>query len=170
MQLQHAKVQQKAKSLRLMAFDVDGVMTDGGIILGPAGTEYKRFHVRDGHGLVSLAGAGVNLAIITGRRSDVVSQRMRELNISHVFQGVKDKLTCLKDLAQSLELDFEQVGYMGDDLPDLDAVRHAGLGVAVADACAELKRAADAITSNNGGDGAVRELCEFIIAAKAGKA
>lgn len=152
----------RAAAIRLAAFDVDGVLTDGRIILGPGGDEYKAFHVRDGQGLVSLREAGIELAIITGRRSPVVERRMAELGIVHVHQGVGDKRACLAGLLADLGLEAAASCYVGDDLPDLEAVKLAGLGVAVADACAELKAAAAWVTGAPGGRGAVREVCDLI--------
>ncbi|MCB1748360.1 MAG: HAD hydrolase family protein [Gammaproteobacteria bacterium] len=157
----------RAAHTRLAAFDVDGVLTDGRIILGPAGDEYKAFDVRDGAGLVALRQRGVTLAIITGRRSAVVERRMRELGIERVFQGVDDKRACLAALLDELGLAAAAACYVGDDLPDIGALELAGLGVAVADACAEARAAADWVTLARGGRGAVREICDVIRTARA---
>ncbi|MGE0486716.1 MAG: KdsC family phosphatase [Gammaproteobacteria bacterium] len=155
----------RAARTRLAVFDVDGVLTDGRIILGPAGDEYKAFDVRDGAGLVALRETGVILAIITGRRSAVVERRMRELGIERVFQGVRDKRACLGALLDTLGFEPGVACYVGDDLPDIGALELAGLGIAVADACAEARAAADWVTGARGGRGAVREICDVIRAA-----
>lgn len=152
-----------ANLVRLAAFDVDGVLTDGRIILGPQGDEYKAFHVRDGHGLVRLREAGVILAVITGRQSAVVDRRMRELGILHVYQGVRDKRTKLLELLELLSIPPAHTCYVGDDLPDLGAMQIAGFPVAVADACPEVIAAATWVTSAAGGRGAVREVCDAIL-------
>jgi 3-deoxy-D-manno-octulosonate 8-phosphate phosphatase (KDO 8-P phosphatase) len=158
--------EQPATQVRLAAFDVDGVLTDGRIILGPHGDEYKAFHVRDGHGLVRLRESGVALAVITGRQSAVVDCRMRELGITHVYQGVRDKRAQLLELLDVLAILPTHTCYVGDDLPDLGAMRIAGLPVAVADACPEVIAAAAWVTTAAGGHGAVREVCDAILRAR----
>lgn len=158
----------RAAAVRLAAFDVDGVLTDGRIVLGPQGEEYKAFDVRDGHGLVELRRAGIEVAIITGRSSTVVSARMAELGIPHVAQGVADKRAELERLQRALGVDAAGTCYVGDDLPDLGAMSVAGLSVAVADAAPAVRAAAAAVTRARGGRGAVRELCDFILAARGG--
>ena len=162
------RVVECAAGLRLAAFDVDGVMTDGRIVLGPAGEEYKAFHVRDGHGLKALAGAGVTVAVITGRHSPVVAARMRELGIVHLHQGVADKGACLRALLATCGVDAAAALYMGDDIPDLPALQAVGLPCAVADAVPEVLAAATWVSAARGGCGAVREICEFVLAAKRG--
>jgi len=161
---------QRATLVRLAAFDVDGVLTDGRIILGPHGDEYKAFHVRDGHGLVRLREAGVALAVITGRQSTVVDRRMRELGITHVYQGVRDKRAQLLELLELLTILPAHTCYVGDDLPDLGPMHIAGYPVAVADACPEVIAAATWVTSAAGGRGAVREVCDAILRAGATEA
>jgi len=160
----------RARGIRLAAFDVDGVLTDGRLVLGPAGEEYKVFHVRDGHGLKELQGAGIVLAIITGRSSPVVAARMHELGILHVHQGVADKGTCLAQLLTATAIPARAALYMGDDLPDLPAFDLAGLAVAVADAVPAVRARAHWVTRAAGGRGAVREVADALLAARAGPA
>ncbi|MEQ8661475.1 MAG: HAD hydrolase family protein [Gammaproteobacteria bacterium] len=162
-----ATVWARAAAIELAVFDVDGVLTDGRIILGPGGEEYKAFDVRDGLGMVRLRNAGVVLAIITGRSSAVVTARMRELGIGLVHQGVADKGACLATLQETLAIPVTGTCYLGDDLPDLAPMAQAGLAVAVGDACPEVRARADWTTRATGGRGAARELCELILAARA---
>ncbi|MEQ8231261.1 MAG: HAD-IIIA family hydrolase [Gammaproteobacteria bacterium] len=159
-------VRVRAAAVELAVFDVDGVLTDGRIILGPNGEEYKAFDVRDGLGMVRLREAGVTLAVITGRSSAVVAARMRELGVTHVHQGVSDKRACLAALQAKLGCEPARTCYLGDDLPDLAPMALAGLAVAVADACAAVRARADWITAAAGGRGAARELSELILAAR----
>lgn len=156
----------RAARVRLVAFDVDGVMTNGQLILGPAGEELKVFHVRDGHGLVMLRESGLQVAVITGRRSPVVAERMAELGIEHVYQGQRDKLAALADLLARLGVGEAETCYMGDDLPDLPVLRRVGLPATVADGHPQCLAAAVWRATLAGGTGAVRELCEFILAAQ----
>ena len=149
--------------IELIVADVDGVLTDGGILFDNDGVEIKRFHIRDGQGIKLWQKAGGKFALVTGRNSHIVSQRASELDISIVRQGTEQKLAATREIAAEFGLSSEQVCYIGDDLPDLPAVRFAGFGVAVADACAELKQAADHVTDLAGGHGAVRELIELIL-------
>lgn len=155
-----------AATVRLVAFDVDGVMTNGQLILGPSGEELKVFHVRDGHGLVMLRESGLDVAVITGRKSPVVAERMAELGIQHVYQGQRDKLVALAELCERLGVTPEETCYMGDDLPDLPVLRRVGLPTTVADGHPLCQAAALWRASAPGGFGAVRELCEFILAAQ----
>ena len=154
-----------AAGIRLAAFDVDGVLTNGQLFLGPQGEEYKVFDVRDGQGLVMLRESGMALAIITGRRSAVVAARMAELGIEFVYQGQRDKLAALAELEARLGIASAQVCYTGDDLPDVPVLRRVGLPVTVADAhpaCIEVARYR---TRAPGGRGAVREICELLMTA-----
>ena len=155
----------RAAGIELAVFDVDGVLTDGRIILGAHGDELKSFHVRDGHGLVRLREAGIERAVITGRRSPVVERRMRELGIAHVFQGIRDKQACLSALLDRLGIAASATCYVGDDLPDLPAMRFVGLPIAVADACEDARAAALWVTQASGGRGAVRE-CDLLLRAR----
>lgn len=159
-------IRARAANIALAVFDVDGVLTDGRIILGPDGTEYKAFDVRDGLGMVRLREAGVALAVITGRRSAVVEARMRELGVDHVHQGVADKRACLAALQAALDVPPAATCYLGDDLPDLAPMSLCGLAVAVADACPEVRARADWTTRAQGGRGAARELCEVLLTAR----
>jgi 3-deoxy-D-manno-octulosonate 8-phosphate phosphatase (KDO 8-P phosphatase) len=155
-----------ARRLKLMAFDVDGVLTDGRLYYGADGEELKVFHTLDGHGLKMLAAAGVTLALITGRRSAMVLKRASELGIGHVFQGREDKAEALAALAAELGLDASACGYAGDDLPDVGALEWAALAFSVPNAHDSARDAADLITRRGGGEGAVREICDFILAAR----
>ncbi len=157
---------EKAANIKLVVFDVDGVLTDGKLILGESGNEYKSFHVRDGHGLVMLLETGCKIAVITARSSNIVAERMQSLGIKYVFQGEKDKGSRLLKLIEELGLEREQVAYVGDDVIDLPAMIHVGLPIAVADAHIEVKNNAAWITDNLGGQGAAREVCELIMRAQ----
>lgn len=159
-------IMEKAAKIKLAVFDVDGVLTDGKLILGESGNEYKSFHVRDGHGLVMLMEAGCKVAVITARSSNIVAERMECLGIEYVFQNEKDKGVRLLKLIKELDLEQEQVAYTGDDVIDLPAMIHVGLPIAVADARVEVKNYAVWITENSGGLGAVREVCELIMRAQ----
>jgi 3-deoxy-D-manno-octulosonate 8-phosphate phosphatase (KDO 8-P phosphatase) len=152
--------------VRLLILDVDGVLTDGGIILDNEGNELKKFHVRDGHGIQMLQAAGVEVAIITGRGSRVVELRAQELGIRELYQRCKDKGAAYEHLLGKLGLRQEEVAYMGDDVVDIPLLRKVGLPIAVADAHQEARRHALLITSQPGGRGAVREATDFIIKAK----
>ena len=152
-----------AASIKLLILDVDGVMTDGRIIMNDNGEETKCFHVRDGHGLKLLLRAGIDVTIISGRKSKTVKYRAKELGIQETYQGVKEKESLCRELIQRKRLNKEQVCCMGDDLPDLPMFSQAGISIAVADACPEVRAAASFVTKNRGGDGAVREVCELIL-------
>jgi len=155
-----------AATVKLAIFDVDGVLTDGSLILGPNDQEFKKFHVRDGLGLVMLRDSGTVLAVITGRESQVVSERMAQLGIEYVFQGQNNKQLALESLLSELNIDPAVVCYVGDDLSDLPVMLRVGLPIAVADAHSKLIEHAVWRTSANGGAGAVREVCELILAAQ----
>jgi 3-deoxy-D-manno-octulosonate 8-phosphate phosphatase (KDO 8-P phosphatase) len=155
-----------AAKVRLVIFDVDGVLTDGTLMLGPDGQEFKNFHVRDGHGMVMLRDSGVELAIITGRESQVVAERMAELGIEHVFQGQSDKVRPFEMLLERLGIEAEAVCYVGDDMPDIPLMKRVGLAIAVADAHWKLHDHAACATVANGGAGAAREVCELILTAQ----
>lgn len=153
----------KAKDIKLVIFDVDGVLTDGSIIIGDDGQEYKAFHSRDGHGMRLLQYTGVEIAIITGRTSKVVEHRMNNLGITHVFQGQQVKLPAFEKLIGSLNLEPQQCAYVGDDWVDLAIMRRVGLAIAVQDAAPLIKKHAHWITPSGGGKGAAREVCELIM-------
>lgn len=155
--------QARAAAIRLMAFDVDGTLTDGGLYIGPQGESHKRFSVHDGLGLVLLREQGIVPAIITGRRSAIVEQRARELGIDAVLQGVADKAQALHELARRHGLQPSQCGFMGDDWPDLPAMQAAGLAATVPSAPPELRRMAHWVSTAAAGHGAARELAEWLL-------
>lgn len=159
-------VKQKASTIRLLAMDVDGVLTDGKIIYDSQGVESKEFFVQDGVGLNALKKFDIRLAIITGRQSPMVERRAKELGIDYVIQGRDDKATALKTLAESLNLPLDNCAYIGDDLPDVEAIKQAGLGLSVANGCELAKHSADYVTQKTGGNGAAREVCELILIAQ----
>lgn len=156
----------RAAVIQLLALDVDGVLTDGLIYYGNSGEELKAFNIKDGLGIKLLQAAGVKVAIITGRQSEIVARRARELGITDVIQGRDDKHQALLELCQRYDLPLDECAYMGDDLQDLRAIIAAGLGMTVADASAAVLDAADWCSRHGGGGGAVREACEFILTAK----
>jgi 3-deoxy-D-manno-octulosonate 8-phosphate phosphatase (KDO 8-P phosphatase) len=157
---------QRAAKIRLAVFDVDGVLTDGKLTFDARGLEYKSFHVHDGLGLKLLQQAGIAVAVISARNSDIVALRMRELGIKHVYQGSDNKLRVLRDLLQTLNVDKMQTAYTGDDLPDVPPMRLAGLAIAVQNAAAAVKQYAHWITEKPGGSGAAREVCDYILSAQ----
>lgn len=157
---------QRCQGLELLLTDVDGVLTDGGVVFDNQGIEIKRFHIRDGLGMRLWQRAGYRIGFITGRSSHIVQLRAAELGVDLVRQGADAKLPIVREVIASLGLAPEQVAYIGDDLPDLPVVRYVGLGVAVADACAELREAAHLVTQLPGGAGAVRETIETILKAQ----
>lgn len=161
-----AGVNARAARIELAVFDMDGVFTDGRLYYGARGEQLKVFHVRDGHGIKLLLHRGIRVAVISGRRSPAVTQRMRELGIRHVFQGRDDKLPVLQALLRKLKLDWQQVACVGDDVVDLPLLESAGLAIAVADAQPELRAHAHYVTGARGGEGAVREVCDLLLAAR----
>ncbi|MCL2344286.1 MAG: HAD hydrolase family protein [Desulfobulbus sp.] len=159
-------VNSRAARIRLVAFDIDGVMTDGGLHYTDDGGELKTFNVQDGLGLKLMQRAGFALAIVTGRDSGVVAARAADLGIAHVFQGVADKAATVAALLDRLGLAWEACAFMGDDLIDLPAMTRCGLAIAPANARPIVKAGAHLVTATGGGGGAVREACEFILAAQ----
>lgn len=159
-------LREKAAQAKLAVFDIDGVFTDGRLWLGSDGVEYKAFSVRDGVGVKALLAAGVEIAIISGRASPAVELRMRELGVSRVVQGCDDKATALRRILAETGIRAEDAAYLGDDTPDLPAMRLVGLPAAVADAHPEALAAAAWISTLPGGRGAVREFCEFLLEAR----
>jgi 3-deoxy-D-manno-octulosonate 8-phosphate phosphatase (KDO 8-P phosphatase) len=155
----------KAAKIKLVIFDVDGVLTDGGLILGESGNEYKIFHVRDGQGLVMLRDSGCQIAVITARESKIVAERMVALGIEYVYQGQNEKGWALDDLLEKLGILDEEVAYVGDDLIDLPVMTRVGFSIAVADAHPMVIEMADWKTNKPGGRGAAREVCELIMQA-----
>lgn len=156
----------KARGIKLMAFDVDGVLTDGSLFYTDEGVEIKAFNTLDGHGLKMLQHAGIVVAIITGRRARCVELRAQNLGIRHLFQAVEDKRSTLAALLDELGLDFAQAGYMGDDTVDLPIMTACGFSATPADGHALVQRHALLTTSRGGGRGAAREACEFILDAQ----
>lgn len=156
-------VQGDLSKIRLLVMDVDGVLSDGGIILHSDGTESKRFHVIDGHRITMWHRAGFQSAILSGRESEPTTLRARQLGITYVLQGKKEKLPAFESLLKETSLEPEQTACIGDCLMDIPLVRRAGFGVAVANACEELKEVADYITQREGGNGAVGEVVEHLL-------
>lgn len=161
-----AGVVKAAKGIKLVLFDVDGVLTDGRLIFDHRGEEYKAFYSRDGHGIKMLQHTGVEVGIITGRNSPVVARRAAELGITHVFQGCREKWTTCRTLLAQLGLAPQAVAFVGDDVVDLPILLQAGLAVAVQDAHHLVKAQAHWVTPSNGGRGAAREVCELIMHAQ----
>jgi 3-deoxy-D-manno-octulosonate 8-phosphate phosphatase (KDO 8-P phosphatase) len=156
-----------AHAISLLVLDVDGVLTDGRLYFGARGEALKVFHVHDGLGIVQLQRAGVRVAVISGRRSPSVAARCRELGVRHVQQGVADKLAALTRLCARLRLRPSACACVGDDLPDVAVMRAVALSFAVADAHPQVRRAADLVTRRRGGHGAVREVCDHLLARRA---
>ena len=157
---------QRARAIKLAIFDVDGVLTDGRLYFLPDGSEFKTFNTLDGHGIKMLIASGVQTAIISGRKTPVVERRAQNLGIQHLFQGREDKLVVLDGQLAELGLSYEQVAYLGDDLPDLPVIRRVGLGMAVASADGFVRQHAHGVTQARGGEGAAREFCELILRAQ----
>ena len=154
----------RCQAIELLVMDVDGVLTDGRIVYGDRGEEIKAFHVRDGSAIKLWLKQGKRAALLTGRKSPIVERRAAELAISAVIQGADDKLPAFEALLRKEGLTAAQTAYLGDDLPDVPLLRRAGLAATVADACAEARAAAHVVTRAAGGQGAVRELVELLLA------
>lgn len=154
----------KIKPIRLVAFDVDGVLTDGGLYLSDSGDEFKRFNSLDGHGLKMLRASGVELAIITGRKSRCVELRAKNLGISRLYQGVDDKWDAMQSLLADIRLAPNAAAFMGDDVIDLPVMRRVGLALSVPAAPQLVREHAHYVSQREGGHGAVREVCELIMA------
>jgi len=157
---------ERARGVRLMAFDVDGVLTDGTIFVSAGGEEMKAFNILDGHGLKMLREAGVQLAVISGRTSAAVERRARELGIDHVLQGEQDKLPAFESLCARAGVAPGACGFMGDDLPDLPVLLRCGFAASVPGAPQAVRRRVHYVTRAPGGHGAVREVCEVVLAAQ----
>jgi len=157
----------RLRKIRMLIMDVDGVLTDAGMYYAESGEELKKFNTRDGHGITLLQAAGFKTAIVTRERTAIVTRRAQKLNIGEVHQGAVDKLPVVKDLLARHGLQSEEACFIGDDVGDLDAMRYVGLPVAVADAVPSIKRVAAYVTRARGGDGAVRELCDLLLACSA---
>jgi 3-deoxy-D-manno-octulosonate 8-phosphate phosphatase (KDO 8-P phosphatase) len=152
-----------ASEIKLLICDVDGVLSDGRIYMGNEGEELKTFHTHDGFGIKALMHVGIQVAVITGRNSQIVQRRMQALGVQHIYQGQGDKLPAFQDLLNKLGLTASQTAYIGDDVIDLPVMQQALLGVAVANAHPSVLQQADWITRTCGGEGAVREVCDLIL-------
>lgn len=157
---------EKAKQIKLLILDVDGVLTDAKLFFDNQGNEYKAFHARDGHGIKLLRQTGVEVAVISGRKSDSVALRMKMLGIEHVYQGQENKQAAFLELIEKLDIEPIQAAHVGDDLLDLPIMIRVGLAIAVNDAHVAVKQRADWCTELSGGQGAVREVCDLIMQAQ----
>jgi len=156
-------VQKKAAKIKLILFDVDGVLTDGGIIIDDRGVEAKRFDVRDGQGITSLIHFGIKIGFITGRYSNIVRRRAKELGVTMVYQNVKDKVQIYDRIKRKTGLKDEQIAYVGDDILDLPVLRKVGFAITIRDGWPGLKSTVDYMTKSRGGRGAVREVSELVL-------
>ena len=156
----------RASRVRLLILDIDGVLTDGSLYFDAKGETLKVFNVQDGHGIKMAQRGGIEVALVSGRRSDAAFHRARELSINRFYEGVRDKVAILEELLAALNLTAPEVAAVGDDLVDLPLFHRVGLGVAVADAVPEAKAAAHWVTARPGGKGAVREVCDLILKAR----
>lgn len=163
-------IQTLAARVQLAVFDVDGVFTDGRLYYSAAGEALKTFHARDGHGIKLLLQNGVEVAVISGRESGAVTRRMHDMQVRHLFQGVHDKRRVFDKLLTELSLVPQQTACVGDDLPDLPLMQAAGFAIAVADAQPEIRAHAHYVTAARGGEGAAREVCDLLLAARNGDA
>lgn len=161
-----SELKTRFKNIKLLVLDVDGVMTNGGLTIGDDGQEYKTFHAHDGLGMKLLKASGVELAIITGRTSNVVKKRAESTGVAHFYQGAEDKLAAFNDLVQKSGLQASQCAFMGDDVVDLPPMLKCGLALAVPDSPALVLTHAHYITKKAGGHGAVREVCELLMQAQ----
>lgn len=161
-----SNLEQKLAAVRLVAFDVDGVFTDGRFYLSDNGIESKAFHTQDGFGVRQLLNADIAVAVISGRNSGAVERRMGELGVPYVVQGCKDKVAALENIIETLDIKRHECAYVGDDIPDLPLLNHVGVSIAVANAVPALISRCDITTSAAGGCGAVREVCELLLASQ----
>ena len=159
-------LEEKAKKIKLMAFDVDGVFTDGSIIYDEDGKETKHFNAKDGQGIVCVEKEGIITVIITARENQTVAKRAENLGITELYQGVKYKLPVLEEIMKKYNFTFENVSYMGDDLPDICILEKVGLPCCPADAVDEVRDKCSFISTKDGGKGAIRELCDFVLRSK----
>jgi 3-deoxy-D-manno-octulosonate 8-phosphate phosphatase (KDO 8-P phosphatase) len=159
-------IKEKLCKIKLLILDVDGVMTDGKIIMDDEGRELKSFNVRDGHGIKILQRYGVGVAILTGRKSKVVEYRAKDLEIKDVYQGALNKKEVFEKILKKRKLSADETAYVGDDIVDIPVLKRVGFSVAVADALDVVKEAVNYVTKNRGGHGAVREICEMILQAQ----
>ena len=166
MNIMDAALRERAENIRMLVLDVDGVLTDGKLYFDHNGNEMKAFNTRDGLGMKALQNSGIEVAVITGRKSEAVTHRMNQLGIRHVYQGREDKLNAFLNLLELTGLNAEQICFAGDDWIDIPVLLRSGLAVSVADAEDRVKEHAHWITQRNGGDGAVREICNLLLAAQ----
>ena len=166
MTVMDAALRERAEKIRMLVLDVDGVLTDGKLYFDHAGNEMKAFNTRDGLGMKALQRCDIEVAVITGRKSEAVTQRMSQLGVKHLYQGREDKLNAFVHLLETTGLDAQQICFAGDDWIDLPVLLRAGLAVTVADAEDRVKEQAHWITNRKGGDGAVWEICNLILAAQ----
>lgn len=166
MPLAPGELLERQKGIRLLILDVDGVLTDGSLFLGDAGEQYKAFNSRDGHGIRMAQDGGIEVAVLTGRNSEVVTHRMRDLGVRHIMQGRRDKGLAIEELLARSGFGARETAFVGDDVVDLPAMRRVGLGIAVADAHTLVLEHADWRTRLGGGRGAVREVCEELLGAQ----
>jgi 3-deoxy-D-manno-octulosonate 8-phosphate phosphatase (KDO 8-P phosphatase) len=160
------EIRDKFNRIRLFALDSDGVLTDGGVYIADDGQEFRRFDIKDGLGLKRVMQAGLQVAIISSASFEAVRVRAIGLGIENVFLGVGDKLNCLQQLCDQLGINLDEVAYMGDDLPDLPVLRAVGFPITPSDAVEEAKAGSKYISSKPGGAGAIREICEWIVASR----
>lgn len=154
---------EQMQNIRMLICDVDGVFSDGRIYLGNQGEELKAFHTRDGFGIKAIIRHNIDVAVITGRHSQIVESRMRQLTVPYIYQGQDDKLTAFEDLLLHSQITPEQCAYIGDDVVDLSVMNQVGLAISVSDAHPLVKRQSDYITTSSGGFGAVREVCDLLL-------
>lgn len=160
------EIQEKLKKIKMLVLDVDGVMTDGSIIMDSDGREMKNFNVRDGHGLVMIQRHGIQVAILTGRTSAVVDHRASDLKITEVYQGALNKKEVFDQLLKKNNLSPEETAFIGDDIVDIPVLKMVGFSAAVADALDVVKKPVDYVTAGKGGQGAVREICDMLLNAQ----
>ncbi|OFV46452.1 HAD family hydrolase [Oligella sp. HMSC09E12] len=161
-----AAVKERASLIELVIFDVDGVLTDGGLYYTANGESQKRFHALDGHGLKMLKQSGIEVALMTGRQSEITTRRSAELGITHLLQNVRNKAEALVELSKTLAIELERVAFIGDDVIDLPAMRRVGLALSVPNAPVYVQQAADWVSQLAGGHGAAREHCDMILASQ----
>ena len=159
-------LQKKLRNIKLLILDVDGVLTDNGVYIGPDGNEFKKFNIQDGFGIYLVQMAGVKVALLSGRYSKATDYRAQELKIEHVYNGYTEKLKVYQELKEKWSLQDEEIAFVGDDLPDLPVLENVGVPMTVANAQPELKKVAEYVTKTPGGHGAVREIVNLILKAK----
>lgn len=161
-----SEISERARKIKLVLMDCDGVLTDGRLFFGPTGEELKAFHVRDGQGLVYWHNAGFRSGVISGRNSPIVEMRMKQLGVEFIWQGRKEKVSAFREIIDTANVAHEEVAFIGDDTPDAEVFPFVGLAVAVGDAHDAVKAAAHYIAKADGGRGAIREVIDLILAAK----